>query len=57
MNLREDTSLTHLLNIPLLQRAIGVFYRPETERMSHYFFSHLPYQFDAIVHIDKTTAL
>lgn len=57
LNLREDTELTHLLKVPLLQRAIGVIYRPETERLSHYFFSRLPYQFDAIVNLDKTTAL
>lgn len=57
MNLREDTPLTHLLKLPLLQRAIGVIYCPETERMSHYYFSHLPYQFDAIIHFDQTQAL
>jgi erythromycin esterase-like protein len=41
----------------LLQRAIGVIYRPETERMSHYFQSRLRDQFDAIIHIDQTEAL
>ena len=30
---------------------------PHTERQSHYFFSKLPEQFDAIVHIDTTRAL
>jgi erythromycin esterase-like protein len=40
-----------------LQRAIGVIYRPETERMSHYFFSSLPRQFDALLHYDVTEAL
>jgi erythromycin esterase-like protein len=42
---------------PRLERAIGVIYRPETERMSHYFHARLPQQFDAILHIDETTAL
>jgi erythromycin esterase-like protein len=40
-----------------LERAIGVIYRPETERQSHYFHARLPDQFDAIVHIDETTAV
>jgi len=40
-----------------LERAIGVIYRPETERQSHYFFAQLPQQFDALVHIDTTRAL
>lgn len=41
----------------LLERAIGVIYRPETERMSHYFEVDLPQQFDLVIHIDETTAL
>jgi erythromycin esterase-like protein len=40
-----------------LQRAIGVIYRPETERQSHYFFTRLAEQFDAVIHIDQTHAL
>ncbi|MGB8467967.1 MAG: erythromycin esterase family protein [Candidatus Babeliales bacterium] len=40
-----------------LERAIGVLYIPETERESHYFYAHLSEQFDAIIHIDTTTAL
>jgi erythromycin esterase-like protein len=40
-----------------LQRAIGVIYRPETERMSHYFQARLADQFDAIIHLDETQAL
>ena len=40
-----------------LQRAIGVIYRPETERQSHYFYAHLADQFDAVVHWDETHAL
>jgi erythromycin esterase-like protein len=40
-----------------LQRAIGVIYRPETERLSHYFDARLRAQFDAVVHVDRTTAV
>jgi len=40
-----------------LERAIGVIYRPETERHSHWFSAHLPSQFDAVIHIDHTTAV
>ena len=42
---------------PRLQRAIGVIYRPETERLSHYFHATLPRQFDAVIHIDHTRAV
>jgi erythromycin esterase-like protein len=42
---------------PRLERAIGVIYRPETERASHYFAARLPGQFDVVVHVDQTRAL
>jgi hypothetical protein len=40
-----------------LERAIGVIYRPESERLSHYFRARLPEQLDAVLHIDQTAAL
>jgi erythromycin esterase-like protein len=40
-----------------LERAIGVVYRPETERVSHYFHARLADQFDAVIHFDRTRAL
>ena len=40
-----------------LERAIGVIYRPETERQSHYFKARLPEQFDAVLHYDRTRAV
>ncbi len=40
-----------------LERAIGVVYRPETERQSHYFEARLAGQFDAVIHLDETRAL
>jgi erythromycin esterase-like protein len=40
-----------------LERAIGVIYRPETERRSHYFHARLAEQFDAVIHIDWTQAV
>jgi erythromycin esterase-like protein len=42
---------------PRLQRFIGVIYRPETERWSHYVECRLPEQFDAWVWFDQTTAV
>ncbi len=42
---------------PRLERAIGVVYRPQTERASHYFAARLASQFDALVHIDRTRAV
>jgi erythromycin esterase-like protein len=57
LDLREDNDATKLLGKPLLQRAIGVIYRPETERHSHYFHVNLAAQFDAVIHLDVTHAL
>jgi erythromycin esterase-like protein len=42
---------------PRPERAIGVIYRPETERASHYFSARLPEQFAVVVHVDRTHAL
>lgn len=57
LDLNRYKEIEHYLHISRLQRAIGVIYRPETERMSHYFFTRLPYQFDTIIHLDETTAV
>lgn len=40
-----------------LERAIGVVYRPETERISHYFHARIADQFDAVIHMDETRAV
>src|SRR5436305_501837 len=45
------------LREPLLERAIGVVYRPRTERQSHYFEARVAQQFDAVVHVDRTRAV
>jgi erythromycin esterase-like protein len=42
---------------PRLERAIGVIYLPETERVSHYFDARLSEQFDAVIHFDTTQAV
>jgi erythromycin esterase-like protein len=49
--------LRFAINEPRLERAIGVIYRPETERQSHYFHAQLADQFDAVVHFDQTRAV
>ena len=40
-----------------LERAIGVIYRPHTERQSHYFNASISTQFDCVIHIEVTRAL
>ena len=42
---------------PRLERFIGVIYRPETERWSHYSEAVLPNQFDAWIWFDETQAV
>jgi erythromycin esterase-like protein len=53
----RDAPLAEPLRRPLLERAIGVIYRPETERASHYFRARLSEQFDAVIHLDQTTGV
>jgi erythromycin esterase-like protein len=49
--------VAHLLMKPRLERAIGVIYRPDTERQSHYFDASLASQFDAVLHFDHSSAV
>lgn len=57
LNLRDGGHVAEGLREPLLERAIGVIYLPETERASHYFVAQLSSQFDAILHFDQTRAV
>lgn len=59
LDLREGIQepLRYRLLDPRLERFIGVIYRPETERWSHYTACSLPQQFDAYVWFDQTTAV
>jgi|SRR5882672_1478566 len=56
ISLREPAAVA-ALRPPRLERAIGVIYRPETERQSHYFYARLADQFDALLHFDHTRAV
>lgn len=52
-----DEELNVVLDPPMLQRAIGLVYRPSTERFSHYCLARLARQFDAVLHYDVTRAV
>ncbi len=52
-----DSACGRALREPRLERAIGVIYRPESERASHWFAASASRQFDALVHIDVTRAV
>jgi len=54
---RDDPRLSRAFDAPLLERAIGVIYRPDTERQSHYFHAQVARQFDALIHFDRTRAV
>lgn len=53
----SDDALRERLLEPRLERFIGVIYRPQTERWSHYSSAILPRQFDGWVWFDETTAV
>ncbi len=55
LDLRGPIAAT--LMAPRLERAIGVVYRADTERRSHYFTASLPRQFDIVIHCDETRAV
>jgi erythromycin esterase-like protein len=46
-----------VFHAPLLERAIGVLYLPKTEYASHYFEAAIGAQFDALFHLDETSAI
>jgi protein-L-isoaspartate(D-aspartate) O-methyltransferase len=60
LDLREEArhdDLRYALLEPRLERAIGVVYRPDTERLSHYFDAALAHQFDGYVWFEETKAV
>jgi erythromycin esterase-like protein len=57
VSLKGHTRAVEILREPRLERAIGVIYLPDTERVSHYFRARLSDQFDAVLHFDETQAV
>jgi erythromycin esterase-like protein len=57
LSLRGAQRSANVLREARLERAIGVIYRPGTERQSHYFRARLADQFDIVIHIDETRAV
>jgi protein-L-isoaspartate(D-aspartate) O-methyltransferase len=53
----RNQQLTTALAARRLERAIGVIYHPETERLSHYFDASLSNQFDEWIWFDETSAV
>lgn len=53
----RNDDLRYAMAAPRLERYIGVIYRPETERWSHYSYASLSDQYDAFVWFDKTSAV
>ena len=53
----RDSPAAPALREERLERAVGVIYAPRTERQSHYFNARLADQFDAVIHVDRTTAV
>jgi erythromycin esterase-like protein len=54
LTVTDGASPTVEIPRPLLERAIGVVYLPDIERVSHYFYADLARQFDSILHFDVT---
>ncbi|PUB12432.1 erythromycin esterase family protein [Yoonia sediminilitoris] len=53
----QKAGFLDLVSQPRLERYIGVIYRPETERASHYSYADLSSQYDAFVWFDRTNAV
>jgi erythromycin esterase-like protein len=52
-----EAEIAGALSESMLERAIGVIYRPETELQSHYFDARVAGQFNAVIHFDHTRAV
>lgn len=57
LTLQDERNIVKDLRRQRLERAIGVIYLPQRERISHYFQARLPEQFDALIHFDETRAV
>jgi erythromycin esterase-like protein len=57
LDFKRDDAVSHALRTPRQQRFIGVIYRPETERLSHYMNAATSSQFDAFVWFDQTSSV
>ncbi len=57
LSFEKESQARKMLSKPRLERFIGVIYRPETERTSHYYPVDITKQFDAIVYLDRTKAI
>jgi erythromycin esterase-like protein len=53
---RDRPALAENFAVPRLDRAVGVSYLRHAERRNHYYHVRLGRQFDAVVHLDATTA-
>jgi protein-L-isoaspartate(D-aspartate) O-methyltransferase len=57
LDFARDPVLARRLAQPLLERFIGVIYRPDTELQSHYAQASLSHQYDAFLWFDETRAV
>lgn len=57
LRLRDGGEAAQGLRTPRPERAIGVIYLPQTERISHYFNARMADQFDVVLHFDETRAV
>jgi erythromycin esterase-like protein len=57
LTFRGREELSRAMGEPRLERAVGVVYMPRTERQSHYFTAMMSRQFDAVIHVDSSTAV
>jgi erythromycin esterase-like protein len=57
LTLPRETQVARGLQEPMLERAIGDIYLPESELARHYFHARISDQFDAIIHFDQTRAV
>lgn len=57
LTLPRRSQVSNGLRDPMLERAVGVIYRPQSELASHYFHASVSDQFDAVIHFDQTRAV
>lgn len=57
LEMKHDSEAAHALRDPQNDMVIGALLTPMAKRANHFFSASIRFQFDAIVHIDRTRGL
>lgn len=56
LEMKHDSEVGHALRDPQTELAMGAIVEQNSKRSNHFYRASLPFQFDAIIHLDRTSA-